>query len=144
MLSKLVGADFHFPFFKYPPKIHGSGRTVSATKCRLKVCGKTVLSGAREVGGMLYKAAIEPIIPSIKEEVDVADSNSSMLQLNHERWGHQDKLALPLQLPLQEMLRKELNIRVNLLTTRFASLVFTKKRIVYLLGQEKKLPSRES
>ena len=80
----------------------------SAAKCRLKVYGKTVLSGAREVGGTLYKAAIEPIIPSIKEGVDVADSNSSMLQLYHERWGHQDKRYV------QEMLRKELNFRVNL------------------------------
>ena len=28
MLSKLGGADAHFHFFKYPPKIHGSGRTL--------------------------------------------------------------------------------------------------------------------
>ena len=28
MLSKLGGADAHFPFFKYPPKIHRIGRTV--------------------------------------------------------------------------------------------------------------------
>ena len=28
LLSKLGGADAHFHFLKYPPKIHGSGRTV--------------------------------------------------------------------------------------------------------------------
>ena len=40
----------------------------------------------REVGGTLFKAAIKLIIPSRKEEINVADSNSSPLQLYHERW----------------------------------------------------------
>ena len=37
MLSKLGGADAHFHFFKYPPKIHGSGRTVAQSDLVLSI-----------------------------------------------------------------------------------------------------------
>ncbi|XP_041564746.1 uncharacterized protein LOC121467386 [Drosophila elegans] len=63
----------------------------SATKCTLKINDKIVLVGAREIGGTLYRAAIEPILPERNVDVNVATSGTSIIQLYHERWGHQDK-----------------------------------------------------
>lgn len=60
------------------------------TKCWLKVNGKVMVYGEREIGGSLYKAAITPIMPNVAE-VNKAVSESLTLQLYFERWGHQDK-----------------------------------------------------
>lgn len=80
----------------------------SATKCTLKINDKIVLVGAREVGGTLYRAAIEPILPERNVDVNLATSGTSILQLYHERWGHQDKKHI------KEMLKREMGIEVKL------------------------------
>ncbi|XP_041673691.1 uncharacterized protein LOC121529788 [Drosophila eugracilis] len=63
----------------------------SATECTLKINDKIILVGAREVGGTLYRAAIEPILPERNVDVNVATSGTSILQLYHERLGHMAK-----------------------------------------------------
>ncbi|KPU74550.1 uncharacterized protein Dana_GF27077 [Drosophila ananassae] len=80
----------------------------SATECTLKINDKIVLFGAREVGGILYRAAIEPILPERNVDVNVATSGTSILQLYHERWGHQDKNHI------KDMLKREMGIQVKL------------------------------
>ncbi|KPU81756.1 uncharacterized protein Dana_GF21660 [Drosophila ananassae] len=80
----------------------------SATECTLKINDKIVLVGARKVGGTLYRAAIEPILPERNVEVNVATSETSILQLYHERWGHQDKNHI------KDMLKREMGIQVKL------------------------------
>lgn len=47
------------------------------------------------------------IVPEQKAEINVVDADISMLQLYHERWGHQDKRYL------KEMLEKKKGIKVN-------------------------------
>ena len=79
----------------------------TATDCWLEVDGKKVLYGNRELGGSLYKAAIEAISPKKRIEINAAVESSSVLQLYHERWGHQDKRHVQL------MLEKELGIKVK-------------------------------
>lgn len=56
----------------------------------------------------LYEANFAPIAP--KEEINLSTTlnDSSVLQLYHERWGHQDKCHV------KEMLERELNIKVKL------------------------------
>ncbi|XP_041564684.1 uncharacterized protein LOC121467359 [Drosophila elegans] len=78
----------------------------SATKCTLKINDKIVLIGAREVGGTLYRAAIEPILPERNVDVNVATSGTSIIQLYHERWGYQDKNHI------EDMLKREMGIQV--------------------------------
>ena len=39
----------------------------------------------------LYKAVIQPILTKRQMEINLAISDDSLLQLYHERWGHQDK-----------------------------------------------------
>ena len=80
------------------------------TKCWLKVNKQIVLYGSRSINGTLYKAAIEPILPRNMVEVRNAVVDSSLLQLYHERWGHQDKRHV------KNILEKELGISVKLET----------------------------
>ena len=61
------------------------------TKCWLNVNGKLVLCGVRQRNMSLYKAVIQPILPKIHMEINLAVSDDSLLQLYHERWGHEDK-----------------------------------------------------
>ena len=67
-----------------------------------------MLSGAHNAYGTLFRANIKPLTPKEEIRVEVAVADSSMLQLYHERWGHQDKLHV------KEMLEKELGIKVKL------------------------------
>ncbi|GBP12333.1 Retrovirus-related Pol polyprotein from transposon TNT 1-94 [Eumeta japonica] len=58
-------------------------------KCQFNLDGKKVLTGNREVNGCLYKANITPISPF--NGANAAVYKPSLLQLYHERWGHQNK-----------------------------------------------------
>lgn len=80
----------------------------TATRCSLKVNNKILLSGVRNVHGTLFKAAIKPIFPAGNVSFNVAVTDSSQLQLYHERWGHQDKQHV------KNLLQKELGINVKL------------------------------
>lgn len=73
--------------------------------CYLKINGKAVLHGTRNPGGGLFKAAMEPLTPIRNVTVDMAADD--VLQLYHERWGHQDKQHI------KAVLEKELNIKVK-------------------------------
>ncbi|GFU40104.1 retrovirus-related Pol polyprotein from transposon TNT 1-94 [Trichonephila clavipes] len=78
------------------------------TKCWLKVNDDVVLYGSRNVNGSLFKANFEPILPKEMIEVHTVIADSSLLQLYHERWGHQDKRHI------RNMLEKELGIHIKL------------------------------
>lgn len=81
--------------------------TSYTTYCQLDVNGKTYLEGDRERHGTLYKAKMKTIIPNQICDVNVAVVDSSLLQLYHERWGHQDKRHII------QLLQRELGIRVK-------------------------------
>ncbi|GFU51041.1 uncharacterized protein TNCV_2757141 [Trichonephila clavipes] len=74
------------------------------TECWLKVNDDVVLYGSRNVNGSLFKANLKPILPKEMIEVHTVIADSSLLQLYHERWGHQDKRHI------RNMLEKELGI----------------------------------
>ncbi|GFW45990.1 retrovirus-related Pol polyprotein from transposon TNT 1-94 [Trichonephila clavipes] len=78
------------------------------TECWLKVNDDVVLYGSRNVNGSLFKANFEPILPKEIIEVHTVIADSSLLQLYHERWGHQDKRHI------RNMLEKELGIHIKL------------------------------
>ncbi|GFY29308.1 retrovirus-related Pol polyprotein from transposon TNT 1-94 [Trichonephila clavipes] len=78
------------------------------TECLLKVNDDVVLYGSRNVNGSLLKANFEPILPKEMIEVHTVIADSSLLQLYHERWGHQDKRHI------RNMLEKELGIHIKL------------------------------
>lgn len=91
-------------------KIGNSKFWSTSTECCLEINGNPVLRGHREVGGTLFKADIVVINPSeIQEPVEIktAVSDKSILQLYHERWGHQDKCHV------KNKLKKELGIEVK-------------------------------
>ncbi|GBN88733.1 hypothetical protein AVEN_250004-1 [Araneus ventricosus] len=58
--------------------------------------------------GTLFKADIEPIAPVKGVEVHTFMENNYLLQLYHERWGHQNKRHI------KDMIQKELGIRIHL------------------------------
>ncbi|GFW25363.1 retrovirus-related Pol polyprotein from transposon TNT 1-94 [Trichonephila clavipes] len=78
------------------------------TECWLKVNDDVVLYGSRNINGSLFKANFEPILPKEMIEVHTVIPDSSLLQLYHERWDHQDKRHI------RNMLEKELGIHINL------------------------------
>lgn len=80
----------------------------SVNKCCFKINGVTVMEGFREQRGSLYKANIETIIPQCPPQINSVISNESLLQLYHERWGHQDKGHV------KKKLEQELGIKVKL------------------------------
>lgn len=80
----------------------------TVTSCSLEVDGKRVLCGVREEKGTLYKALIDPITPQHEVEINVAEGESSLLQLYHERWGHQDKQHV------RKMLERQQGVKVKL------------------------------
>lgn len=78
----------------------------SSEKCCLKVNNAPILYGTRRVGGGLYRAELKVLTPEV---VNVAATTSnSVLQLYHERFGHQDKRHV------KNILKKELDIIVFL------------------------------
>lgn len=79
----------------------------TATSCRLLVNGSVVLSGVRERNGSLFKAQMKVISPESAQSVNAVDS-CGLLQLYHERWGHQDKRHV------KNKLEKELDVKVQL------------------------------
>lgn len=79
----------------------------TVTSCTFLVNGIPVLTGTREKNGTLYRAEVKAVNSSSSSTVNVAES-SDLLQLYHERWGHQDKRHV------KEKLEKELDIKVKL------------------------------
>lgn len=75
--------------------------------CYLKINGEAVLHGTRNVGGGLFKADMKVLAPEIQIDVNMAVSSDSILQLYHERWGHQDKQHV------KSLIEKELNVKVK-------------------------------
>ncbi|GBN66646.1 hypothetical protein AVEN_262730-1 [Araneus ventricosus] len=87
---------------------YGNSRFEStATEYWLKIDVICVLHGTRSKGRGLFKTNMKVIIPKLSIEVNLATSDDSLLQLYHERWGHQDKRHV------KSLLNHELNIQVN-------------------------------
>ena len=80
----------------------------TAKECWLKINNKAVLYGTRNISGGLYKVHMEVLLPDNPVEVNIATKTDSILQLYHERWGHQDKRHI------KNVLRKEMNLKVEL------------------------------
>lgn len=78
------------------------------TTCTLKINGQVRLVGSREVNGSLYKVAIKPLVPKQGADVNLVEEKSDLLQLYHERWGHQDKRHVKMKL------KRDFNIEVKL------------------------------
>jgi len=79
----------------------------TVNSCVFSVNGSTVLTGTREQYGTLYQTNMKSVPPENKSTVNVAES-SDMLQLYHERWGHQNKQHI------KKKLEKELDLKVKL------------------------------
>lgn len=75
--------------------------------CYLKIDGEIVLQGSRNAGGGLFKAAIKTLVPEKQIDISMAINDDSVLQLYHERWGHQDKQHI------KSIMEKELNMKVK-------------------------------
>lgn len=82
----------------------------SPRRCWLYIKGQLTLCGEREIHGTLYKAAIKPILPQDNCKINFAVDDSSMLQVYHERWGHQDKRHV------KAMLKRLMDVDVKLNT----------------------------
>lgn len=78
------------------------------TKCWLTVNGKLVLCGERQRNASLFKVDIKPIASKAETDVYCALSDDSLLQLYHERWGHQDKRHV------KKVLERVSGIKVNM------------------------------
>jgi len=60
--------------------------------CNLIVNNEKVLVGTREQNGGLFKLVARTVMPSESADVNViSNSNGALLQLYHERMGHQNK-----------------------------------------------------
>ena len=87
----------------------------SSTECWLTVDGSTVVYGTRKLNGTLYKAHIQPVQSEVSVQVNAAtdDHDSFILQLYHERFGHQDRRHV------QSVIKRELNIDSKLEKDQF-------------------------
>ncbi|GFV95326.1 retrovirus-related Pol polyprotein from transposon TNT 1-94 [Trichonephila clavipes] len=88
-------------------------------KCWLKVNNNEVFYGSRSVNGSLFKTNFEPIF-SKERIVHTFVVDSSLLQLYHERWGHQYKRRI------RNMLEKELGIRIKLAKELYEPCIYVK------------------
>ena len=88
---------------------------LSSTECWLTVDGSTVVYGTRKLNGTLCKAHIQPVQSEVPVQVNAAtdDHDSFILQLYHERFGHQDRRHV------QSVIKRELNIDSKLEKDQF-------------------------
>lgn len=98
LFSVLAAQDRH---------LNNSQFVSTATECCLSINNQVWIRGTRQVNGSLYKSNLMTISPEKPVEINVA-TDSSTLQLYHERFGHQDKRHV------KSVLQKELNINVRL------------------------------
>ncbi|GFY46268.1 retrovirus-related Pol polyprotein from transposon TNT 1-94 [Trichonephila inaurata madagascariensis] len=89
-------------------------------ECWLKVNSNVVFYGSRSVNGSLYKTNFEPFLPKEMIEVHTVAVDSFLLQLYHERWGHQYKRHV------RNMLKKELGIRIKLAKELYEPCIYVK------------------
>ena len=76
------------------------------TSCSFMINGKPVLFGARQLGSGLYKIALKVVIPTKAAEIN-ALSSEAILQLYHERMGHQNKRHI------RNVIQHEFDIKVE-------------------------------
>ena len=82
--------------------------TSSCTECWLTVNDSVVVYGTRKVGGALYTAHIQVLYSDACVQISVARDDDSVLQLYHERFGHQNKRHV------QTVIKRELDIDAKL------------------------------
>lgn len=80
----------------------------TAEECWLKINNKRVLYGTRNISGGLYKVHMKVLTPNNPVEVNVATTSDSILQLYHERWGHQNKRHI------KNVLEQQMDLKVGL------------------------------
>lgn len=103
----------------------------TATECWLKIDNVCVLQGTRNQGKGLYKAAMKVLTLKEPVEINVATSNSSLLQLYHERWGHQDKRHV------KSLLNQEMGIKVSVQDELCEACIFGKSHRLSFGSREK-------
>jgi hypothetical protein len=81
LFSVLAAQDKHSQISKFES---------TATKCCFSIKSNAVIQGTRQVNGALYESNMITLSPESPAEVNVV-SEHSLLQLYHERFGHQDK-----------------------------------------------------
>lgn len=79
----------------------------TATECSLVVNGRELVNGIRERNGSLFKASLKPIVPEKSVNVNAVESQDGILQLYHERWGHQNKAHI------KKILEKEMGVKTK-------------------------------
>lgn len=102
-LFSLLAAQDHRPRSKFES---------TAVSCKLYEGKRILVSGSRQVCGGLYKLAIR-FVPSaqscnLETNLSTPDKNHNLLQLYHERMGHQNKRHV------KEVVKKELNLELTL------------------------------
>ncbi|KAF2902574.1 hypothetical protein ILUMI_03613 [Ignelater luminosus] len=93
--------EYFTEFYKFesPCGVTGAGKEI------LPANGKAILQEKRSTDGTLYKTEIQP--QKVKVDVNIVNI-SSMLQLYHDRWDHQDRRHV------RVMLQREMGINVPL------------------------------
>lgn len=98
LFSTLASQDLHF-----------KSEFVSTTEtCYLKVENKIVVIGSRCRNGGLYKLALRNVKPFKPVEVNLLSQNNNLLQLYHERMGHQNKRHV------KALVQRELGVELKL------------------------------
>jgi transposase InsO family protein len=85
----------------------------TSTECWLTVDDKVVVLGTRKLNGTLYRAHIKAVTSDVKVQVNAITDDSSVLQLYHERFGHQNRRHV------QTVIKRELGIDCKLSSDQF-------------------------
>lgn len=89
--------------------MHLNSEFVSKTEiCQLKVNKKVVLVGSRCRRGGLYRLNVDNIMPTKTIEVSLLTKDENLLQIYHERMGHQNKKHV------KATVERELGIKLTL------------------------------
>ncbi|GBO11552.1 hypothetical protein AVEN_246086-1 [Araneus ventricosus] len=103
----------------------------NAEECWLKINNKAVLYGTRNKSGGLYKVHMEVLIPNNLVEVNIANTNYSILQLYHERWGHQDKRHI------KNVLEQQMDLKVELDNQLYVACIYGKAHRLKFVSRQK-------
>lgn len=91
--------------------------------CILNIDEKPILFGTRSKNGGLFKLIVENIYPEQEAQVNIT-CNENLLQLYHERLGHQNKRHVKM------VLSREFGIKVNLDTESCEGCIFGKSHVL--------------
>lgn len=101
----------------------------TTTRCVLKVDGKTKLIGTRDKFGGLFKLKLKCVKPTVR--VNQLSTSTDMLQIYHERFGHQNKLHV------KKLIEKEFNIKAKVTKELCEGCIFGKSHRLKFGTREK-------